>query len=243
MYLEKIKEFQVLIIGICVALALIICAGIISATFSNKGVTVKGTAYKVVTSDSATWKIELTSQEKTKAQGYEKIKAGLPVVMKYLKDNNIDEKDIEVATPTSYSVYAINPNNGNTTNEIAYYNFTQTITVNSKDVKHIQKISTNIQDLLNKGLNINSLAPEYYYTDIASLKIELLEEATKDAKKRANAMLKATRNRTSSIKSVKMGIFQITPPNSTEVSDWGINDTSTIDKKVTAVANVVFEVK
>ena len=35
----------------------------------------------------------------------------------------------------------------------------------------------------------------------------------------------------------------ITPVDSTNVSDMGINDTSTIDKKVTAVANVTFRIK
>ncbi len=42
---------------------------------------------------------------------------------------------------------------------------------------------------------------------------------------------------------MKMGVFQITTPDSTNVADYGINDTSSIDKKVTAVANVVFKVK
>jgi hypothetical protein len=45
------------------------------------------------------------------------------------------------------------------------------------------------------------------------------------------------------IQSVKMGVFQITDVDSTSVSDMGINDTSTIDKKVTAVVNVVFKIK
>ena len=40
-----------------------------------------------------------------------------------------------------------------------------------------------------------------------------------------------------------MGVFQITPPDSNEVSDWGINDTSSIEKKVTAVSNVVFGIR
>lgn len=40
-----------------------------------------------------------------------------------------------------------------------------------------------------------------------------------------------------------MGVFQITPVDSTDVSDMGINDTSTIEKKITAVSNVTFEVK
>ena len=67
--------------------------------------------------------------------------------------------------------------------------------------------------------------------------------ATKDAKARAQAMLQADNNTVGKIRSVKMGVFQITKPTSNSVSDYGINDSSTIDKKVTAVANVVFGIK
>ena len=56
-------------------------------------------------------------------------------------------------------------------------------------------------------------------------------------------MLSAANSRVGKVKSMKMGVFQITAPDSTNVADYGINDTSTIDKKVTAVANVVFKVK
>jgi len=243
MNFDRIKDFQILIVGIVLAFALIIVAQIVNSTFSNKGVTATGSANKIVTSDNATWKIEVIAREATKSQSYSKIKASVPIVLNYLRENEIADEDIEIATPDSYAIYAINPKNGNSTNEISYYNFSQTITVNSKDVKKIQELSSDIQNLLDKGINIDSHAPEYYYSDIASLKIDLLELATKDAKNRANAMLKSTHNKVSNIKSVKMGVFQITPKTSTEVADWGINDTSTIEKKVTAVANVVFEVK
>lgn len=56
-------------------------------------------------------------------------------------------------------------------------------------------------------------------------------------------MLKATHNRPGKIQSVNMGVFQITPVDSTNVSDMGISDTTTIEKKVTAVANVNFRIK
>ena len=56
-------------------------------------------------------------------------------------------------------------------------------------------------------------------------------------------MLKATNNNVGKISSVKMGVYQITPVDSTDVSNMGINDSSTIDKKVTAVANISFKIK
>ena len=71
----------------------------------------------------------------------------------------------------------------------------------------------------------------------------MLEKATKNAQQRAEAMLKATNNKVGKIKSVNMGVFQITPVDSTDVSDSGISDTTSIEKKVTSVANVTFRVR
>ena len=85
--------------------------------------------------------------------------------------------------------------------------------------------------------------PEYFYSNLAELKIDLLKEATLDAKQRATSMLSATGANVGKVKQMKMGVFQITPPDSTDVSDYGMNDTSSIDKKITAVTNIVFNVK
>ena len=45
------------------------------------------------------------------------------------------------------------------------------------------------------------------------------------------------------LKSASVGVFQITPPYSNEISDYGINDTSSIDKEITAVITCTFEIK
>ena len=78
---------------------------------------------------------------------------------------------------------------------------------------------------------------------LPELKVSLLEKASKDAKDRAESMLRPSHNRVGKISAVRMGVYQITPVDSTDVSDGGINDTSSIMKKVTAVANVSFKIK
>jgi hypothetical protein len=71
----------------------------------------------------------------------------------------------------------------------------------------------------------------------------MLAKATENAKLRASNMVKATGNRIGFMRSAKMGVFQLTPVNSTEVSDWGMNDTTSLDKKVTAVVNASFSIE
>jgi hypothetical protein len=45
------------------------------------------------------------------------------------------------------------------------------------------------------------------------------------------------------VRSAQLGVYQVTPRNSTEVSDYGINDTTSRDKDVTAVVSVTFAVR
>ena len=45
------------------------------------------------------------------------------------------------------------------------------------------------------------------------------------------------------MRNVSLGVYQITPRNSTDVSNEGISDTSSRDKDVTAVVSVTFAVK
>lgn len=236
------KEFQLLLLGIVLVTGMILGAKIIADNISQAGITVTGSAYEIVKSDIATLRLNINTRNADKANAYTQLKNQIPLVKNYLMNNGIKEDEITIEAPSNYTQNKYS-SSGAMTNEIAFYNFNQTITIKSDDIEKITKLSIDAQSLLEKGININTNTPEYNYSKLADLKIKLLGEATKDAKLRAIQMLKATNNRVGKIKSVKMGVFQITAPTSNEVSNWGINDTSSKEKKVTAVANVIFEVK
>jgi hypothetical protein len=85
-----------------------------------------------------------------------------------------------------------------------------------------------------------SQPPQYLYTQLSQLRVEMVAEATKDAQARAEAIAKSTGNTVGSIRSAKTGVFQITSRNSTDVSDYGIYDTSSLEKDITAVVSVQF---
>lgn len=239
---NKMKDFQLLLFGIVLVLGMLCSAKIIVDNLSQSGITVTGSAYEIVKSDSATLDLSINTRNADKAVAYAQLKNQIPAVVAYLIENGIKEDEITVNAPQNYSSNKYT-STGAATNEIAYYNFSQIVSIKSQDIELIQKLSIDAQALLEKGININTNRPEYNYSKLADLKIKLLGEATKDAQMRATQMLKATNNKPGKIKSVKMGVFQITAPTSNEVSDWGINDNSTVEKKVTAVANVVFGVK
>ena len=73
--------------------------------------------------------------------------------------------------------------------------------------------------------------------------VKILAEAAKDAKQRAEQIAEATGSRIGQVRSARMGVLQITPAFSNEVSDYGINDVSSLQKDITGVVTVEFEVE
>lgn len=237
---EKLEKYQLVLFALILVFGIFFTTKYAVNSLSREGISVTGSAYEIVKSDSGRLSIDINTQAKTKAAAYQIMKKQMPVVIKYLTDKGIE--NIEVKNYNGYYSYKYNQVTGNYTNEVDYFKLSQPLEITSNDVNKIKEISLDIQSLLDQGIDINVRQTSYFYSKLSDLKVKLLEAATDDAKQRADAMLKATHNKVGKIQSVKMGVFQITEVDSTSVSDMGINDTSTIDKKVTAVANVVFKI-
>lgn len=241
--LEKLEKFQLVCLSFVLAFGLFFATKYAVNSLSREGISVTGSAYEIVKSDSGKLTFDINVQAKTKAEAYNIMKKQLPVVKDYLVQKGIAAENIEVKTYNGYYTYKYNNVTRSYTNEVDYFKLSQPMEVSSEDVNKIKELSIDIQSLLDQGIDIGVNQASYFYSKLPELKVKLLGEATTDAKDRASTMLKATNNKVGKIQSVKMGVFQITDVDSTSVSDMGINDTSTIDKKVTAVANVVFKIK
>ena len=70
----------------------------------------------------------------------------------------------------------------------------------------------------------------------------MLAKATENAKLRAESIVSSVGNKIGTLQSAKMGVFQITPVTSTQVSDYGEDDTSSLQKKVMVVVNTSFSI-
>lgn len=242
-FLKKIENYQLLLLGLFFSLSLIISTGMVSRTLSRSGIEVTGSAVEIVKSDSAAWDLDITTSAKNKKKAYDQLIKNKDLVLKYLLAKGFGANEIAIQNMNSYPVFKKSTDTGEDTNEIDHYELSQTFIINSNNIQLIKDVSLDAENLLNQGIDVKSNPPSYFYTKLSDLKIKLLNEASEDAKRRAKAMLKSTGNRVGAIKSVKTGVFQITPPNSTEVSDYGIYDTSSIDKKITAVTQVTFSIR
>jgi hypothetical protein len=119
----------------------------------------------------------------------------------------------------------------------------QSLDVESADVNLIKSISLDISSLVEQGVNFMVNPPEYYYTKIGDIKIEIQAEAAKDAMVRGQRIAKATGRELGALRSARMGVLQITPENSNLTSDYGVNDVSSIRKEITAVVSANFAIE
>jgi hypothetical protein len=232
--------------GVALAIGLIIAATIFGWFFSrtrraDEAITVTGSAKRRITSDLVVWSAGVTAQAATLSEAYKQIAESTPKIKQYLLGKGIPEAQMTVSSITT-TPQKRRDSEGNETSEITGYSLQQQIEVRSNDVQKIAQIAREATELINQGILIDSKPPQYYYTQIGDLKIEMLGEAAKDAKERAEKVAASTGSSIGSIRSAKMGVLQITAADSTDVSDYGVYDTSTIEKDMTAVVNISFAV-
>ncbi|ACV62831.1 protein of unknown function DUF541 [Desulfofarcimen acetoxidans DSM 771] len=240
---EKKILYAVIILAVSLVLCSFIIAGGIKDFSGDKNtVTVTGSAKKLIRSDLVLWRGNFSEQSAQLPEAYSKLKESLNKVVGYLKTNGIEEKDIIISAIQTFPLYQMNPN-GMQSNLVEGYRLMQYIEIKSNNVEKITELSRSSTELINQGVHFESQQPQYFYTKLNELKVSMLAEAAKDAKNRAESLADNSGSRIGILRSAKMGVFQITQPNSTDVSDMGINDTSSLEKEITAVVNVEFSIK
>ena len=229
------KTASILAVGIIIA-AVVWGAFFISAR-NEQSIRVVGQGVKTVTSDLIKWNMTInkTTNVAYRSEGPSWIQEDLIKLKKYLADNGIEEKDILVEPVSSYANYG---NNG-----ITGYNFSQRVEVRSSDIEKIEKLALDNKALAKQDIYLQYSDLEYFVSNLAELKAEMLALATVDAKARAEEIAKSSGNKICSLLSAKTGVFQIRKPLSMDVSDYGIYNTSSKEKEIAVTVNATFKIK
>jgi hypothetical protein len=125
--------------------------------------------------------------------------------------------------------------------EVVGYAVRQELRVEYTDIAKIEQLATEAKKLIDQGIIPEYQRTEYFYTKLADLRPELFSEATKDAKKRAEAIASGTGVKVGSLRSARTGVIQILAPNSVDIADYGAYDLSTKEKEISATVSVSFE--
>jgi hypothetical protein len=239
---ERRKAVTIIIAAVILSIALgggLMKVGSGFASRSSDGITVTGSAKISATADNAVWVLNVSLSSPAVATAVKKVDSDVAALSDYLVKAGIPTDALTLGAVSTYANEEFV--NGNATGRILSYRANREVTVRSKDVELISKLSQGIGTLLATGINVNNYGPAYYISNLPELRPQLMAEAMKDAKVRAEALTKAVGGDIGALVNVKAGPIQITTPDSTMTADYGAYDTSTIEKTVTATVSVTFK--
>jgi hypothetical protein len=208
----------------------------------ERTITVKGSTRQRIRSDRAVWSIEVLGQNEDLQQAYATLERGVEHVRDFLQQRGFTPTEFDLNAISTETLYA-RDDKGNRTHEAVGYALQRSFVITTSDVDRVRRSAGEVTELIKDGVMVFSRRPEFYYTKLPSLKVDLMGAASSDARARADAIAVKAGCRITDVQSAHMGVLQITRPLSTEVASYGIYDTSTIEKDVRAVVTATFRIE
>jgi uncharacterized protein len=222
-------------------------AGLVTNTWKenrqlNQTLSVTGSAKRSIQADLGILNGSLGAGGLTQQEANRELASQATRLVAAFGEQGFKADTIERSPVSLEAVYELNEE-GSSTGVIRSWNAYQRFEVRSNDVQAIKKLSLNIGDVVNDGISFQVSQPQYLYTQLAKIRIDMQEAATKDAKERAGRIVKATGQELGTLRDASMGVIQVTAKDATEFEDTGSLDTSSIDKDITAVVRLSFAIK
>ena len=229
---------------IAVAVGIVLAALLMSGAVREVGrkndvIEVTGSARRAIVADLGLWRGSVTVQSPTIQGAYGEVSGYGERVRAWLKARGLADSVISVH-PVETTRMMVTNSDGRETGVLAGYKLTQSIEVRLANPRAIEQLAREAGALAGQGVPIEASAPQYLYTRLAELRIAMMGEATVDARARADVIAKAAGSKVGNVRSANTGVVQITPRFSTEVSDYGMNDVTSIEKDITTVVKVTF---
>lgn len=201
-------------------------------------VSVTGSAKRAVVADTARWSIGLETRTGVNDQeaGYQRLTAATERVTNYLKEQGFTE--VETPAITSYPTYTY-PQNSEPI--FTGYTVSRQVIVRTDDVTKLQALSGSIQPFTGTGYTATTQSFELTYSKLADMRVELLSEAIRDAKARAEAIASESGRNVGTLREATSGVVQVLPEGGVDISDSGSYDTQSMNKEVMVTVRAVFE--
>lgn len=210
---------------------------------NSQFITAKGSTRKNVKSDLVVWNGSFTTEAPTLLEAQHNLKADAAKVEEFLSSSVVTNAVFKPIAIEEIQASVSNDTNGESISRqrTVAYKLTQKVRVESEDVGRLAKLDTT--PLLEQGVLFTTEPPQFLYTKVAEEKIEMLADATKDARARAEQIAAQGSRSIANLHDAEMGVFQITPLHQSDTSSEGESDTSSMDKTITAVVTATFLLK
>ncbi|MBO4674209.1 MAG: SIMPL domain-containing protein [Bacteroidaceae bacterium] len=203
---EKIIVAAIVAVGLLM-LGLCIKGGIDNFTNKDRRVTVKGLAEKEVDADKVTWTMGVQASGDELKPLFSVLSTQADAIQQFLKEKGIKGKgDVTVNT------YDVTDNLANVwgDNQPRYhYTVRRNVKVTSKDTQFISQLRQKVDELIDRGVILESDYAEYEYTQFQQLKPEMMAEAISNAEKTACQFAENSHSTINKIVEAGQGEFSI----------------------------------
>jgi hypothetical protein len=240
------KYITATIIGIAIIVFAVLAGNAYRYKFKQtERILVTGAAETNFMADLIVWNGMYSRNSSVLQDAYNELKQDEQKVRAYLKQQGLADTEVVYSSVNIEKLYNTTyDENGRTTGStFAGYRLSQNVKVESKNINRVDKISREITELIQQGIELTSSPPNYYYTKLGDLKIDLLAKASADGQKRAETIAINAGSHLSGLKKASMGVFQITGQNENETYEYGgAFNTSNIKKTATITVKMEFDV-
>ena len=226
-----------------IGVAVVLTAEIISGTIKDvrhtrDTLSVTGSARVPISADLVRWYVAVSPTAATPAVAARQLRRQATAVQAFLRGAGIPSSAISADVVTTETrVIRLSKTRRRTT-----YVVSQRLEVDTRRIDVVERAATRLGSLLERGIAVSAGPLQYVSTELTKAKLAALEKATAEARRRAEILVNGLGGKLGRMRSSSQGVYQVTPRDSTEVSDYGINDTTSREKDVNAVVSVTFAV-
>lgn len=208
------------------------------AKHAHDTITITGSARKPIGSDLVQWELDVKGEAGTEVAAAYEARTGGSSLVAFLRKAGVARNDIAPEVVQSEVVTTrVDKKHTRTTHIVS-----QGYAVSSRQIDVVAGAATRLGTLLEQGIDVSAEPLAYISTNLDAAKLDALAAATAEARRRAEILVKGLGGHLGAMRASSLGVYQITPRNSTEISDYGVNDTSSRLKDVTAVVTATFAV-
>jgi hypothetical protein len=207
---------------------------------ADRYVTVKGVSEREVRANLALWPLRIVATDNDLARAQARIAASVQEIRRFLVRNRVDTVGVELQ---GYEVNDAYANQFRSSDEVGNrYVIRQTVMVRSEQPDVVLAASQRVGELVDAGVVLSSGGeygsggPTFLFTQLNTLKPQMIAEATARARESAQQFARDSRSALGGIRTASQGMFEILPRDQAP----GVQEESQLVKIVRVVSTVEY---
>ncbi len=201
---------------------------------AERYVTVKGVSERFVRADRAYWYLAFTAADDDLTRAQADLDASLAVVLDFVTAGGLPETAV---VPQQVDVVDLHARPYRTNENALRFTVKRTVLVRTQRIQEIAALSRQTGELVKQGvILVDSSWPTYTFDRLNEVKPEMIEEATRNARRAAEQFAADSNSRIRSIRRANQGVFQILGRESARI----IDPTNQPDKKIRVVSTIQY---